>query len=224
MVVRGSAAARRAGSYNLTAHAPTCIHRVKLGGAWRGSLLSPTRKLLKLNFAGSSFIPYGKSSATGRVPYRGSYFSAFVRGDKNYVRFPLGLVSLPVDKGPHQPVPKIEIVAVVTVEFRMVQVVMSHGIRVSEEPVGLHFLRNELVSGMARRIHQFIVKNVGQQDRRMHRNKQDQQRKKTELKNCLERLKRKNRPWRRCDRFMMTRMQHPEQGARMHQAMGSVEI
>src|ERR1700719_2858461 len=188
MVVRGSAAASRAGSYNLTAHAPTCIQRVKLGGAWRGSLLSPARKLLKLNFAGSSFIPYGKPSATGRVPYRGSYFSASDRGDKNYVRGLLGPVSLPVDKRPHQPVPEIEVMAVVAVEFRMVQVVMGHGIRVSQQPVTLHFIRNKLVSGMARRIYQLIVKNVGQQDSRVHRNKQDQQRKKTKLQDCLERL------------------------------------
>src|SRR6478672_11870658 len=59
MVVRASAVARSSGSYSLTAHAPTRIQLVKLGGASRGSLVSPARKLLRLSFAGSSFI--GKS-------------------------------------------------------------------------------------------------------------------------------------------------------------------
>ena len=41
-------------SYNSTAHAPSCIQFVKLCGGWRGSSLSPPRKLLRLSFAGSS--------------------------------------------------------------------------------------------------------------------------------------------------------------------------
>src|SRR5436853_4084429 len=56
MVVRASAVARSSGSYSLTAHAPTRIQFVKLGGASRGSLVSPARKLLRLSFAGSSLI------------------------------------------------------------------------------------------------------------------------------------------------------------------------
>src|SRR5256885_13420456 len=60
MVVRASAPASNSGSYNSTAHAPACIQAVKLGGACNGSRLSPARKLLRLSFAGSSFIPYGK--------------------------------------------------------------------------------------------------------------------------------------------------------------------
>src|SRR6266568_5715839 len=63
MLVRASALASISGSYNSTAHAPACIQAVKLGGACNGSRLSPARKLLKLNFAGSWFIPYGKSVA-----------------------------------------------------------------------------------------------------------------------------------------------------------------
>src|ERR1700736_7049132 len=63
MVVRASALASNSGSYNSTAHAPACIQAVKLGGACNGSRLSPARKLLKLSFAGSWFIPYGKSVA-----------------------------------------------------------------------------------------------------------------------------------------------------------------
>src|SRR6266403_299027 len=60
MVVRASALARSSGSYSLTAHAPTRIQLVKLGGASRGSLVSPARKLLRLSFAGSSLIRKGR--------------------------------------------------------------------------------------------------------------------------------------------------------------------
>src|ERR1700736_49480 len=63
MVVRASALASNSGSYNSTAHAPACIQAVKLGGACNGARLSPARELLKLRFAGSWFIPYGKSVA-----------------------------------------------------------------------------------------------------------------------------------------------------------------
>src|SRR5438094_9427988 len=56
MTVRASAVARSSGSYNSAAHAPRRTQVVKLAGAWSGSLLSPARKLLRLNFAGSSFI------------------------------------------------------------------------------------------------------------------------------------------------------------------------
>src|SRR5438477_10418088 len=75
MVVRASAPASNSGSYNSTAHAPACIQAVKLGGACNGSRLPPARKLLKLSFAGSWFIPYGKSVAVGDVPYRGNAFT-----------------------------------------------------------------------------------------------------------------------------------------------------
>src|SRR6184192_566273 len=44
------------GSYNSTAQAPSCIQFVKLDGGCSGSSLSPARKLLKLSFAGSTFI------------------------------------------------------------------------------------------------------------------------------------------------------------------------
>src|SRR5436189_1047070 len=74
MVVRASAPASNSGSYNSTAHAPACIQAVKLGGACNGSRFSPARKLLKLSFAGSWFIPYGKSVAFGDVPISGQQF------------------------------------------------------------------------------------------------------------------------------------------------------
>ena len=86
MLVRASALASNSGSYNSTAHAPACIQAVKLGGACNGSQLSPARKLLKLSFAGSWFIPYGKSVALGDVPYRGSYFTESRLRDKRLVR------------------------------------------------------------------------------------------------------------------------------------------
>src|SRR5467141_3796837 len=86
MLVRASALASNSGSYNSTAHAPACIQAVKLGGACNGSRLSPARKLLKLSFAGSWFIPYGKSVALGDVPYRGSYFTESRLRDKRLVR------------------------------------------------------------------------------------------------------------------------------------------
>src|SRR5437016_9772442 len=63
MLVRASALASNSGSYSSSAHAPACIQAVKLGGACNGSRLSPAKKLLKLSFAGSWFIPYGKSVA-----------------------------------------------------------------------------------------------------------------------------------------------------------------
>ena len=44
------------GLVELAAHAPRRIQFVKLAGACSGSLLSPARKLLRLSFAGSSFI------------------------------------------------------------------------------------------------------------------------------------------------------------------------
>src|SRR6266508_3153463 len=56
--VRASAVARSSGSYNSTAHAPTRIQFVKLAGACNGSSFSPARKLLRLSFAGSSFIKW----------------------------------------------------------------------------------------------------------------------------------------------------------------------
>src|SRR5436305_9394734 len=86
MVVRASAPASNSGSYNSTAHAPACIQAVKLGGACNGSRLSPARKLLRLSFAGSWFIPYGKSVAFGDVPYRGSYFTESRWWNKSLVR------------------------------------------------------------------------------------------------------------------------------------------
>src|SRR4029450_671498 len=56
MVVRASAVASISGSYNVRAHALSRTHFVKLGGAWRGSLLSPAaRKLLRLSLKGSWF-------------------------------------------------------------------------------------------------------------------------------------------------------------------------
>src|SRR6266550_2697693 len=59
ITVRASAVARSSGSYNSTAHAPKRIQFVKVAGACSGSSLSPARKLLRLSFAGSSFIkPY----------------------------------------------------------------------------------------------------------------------------------------------------------------------
>jgi hypothetical protein len=63
MLVRASALASNSGSYDSTAHAPACIQAVKLGGACNGSRLLHARKLIKLSFAGSTFIPYGKSVA-----------------------------------------------------------------------------------------------------------------------------------------------------------------
>src|ERR1043166_2135447 len=56
MTVRASALPSSSGSYNSAAHAPLCTHSVKLAGACRGSLFSPARKLLRLNFVTSSFI------------------------------------------------------------------------------------------------------------------------------------------------------------------------
>src|ERR1700736_2121300 len=85
MVVRASALASNSGSYNSTAHAPACIQAVKLGGACNGSRLSPARKLLKLSFAGSSFIPYGISVAFGDFPYRGNNFTEFCLWNKRLV-------------------------------------------------------------------------------------------------------------------------------------------
>src|SRR3989442_15847853 len=75
MLVRASALASNSGSYSSTAHAPACIQAVKLGGACNGSRLSPARKLLRLSFSGSWFIPYGKSVAFCDVPYRGNNFN-----------------------------------------------------------------------------------------------------------------------------------------------------
>src|SRR5437762_8306126 len=54
--MRASAVERSSGSYNSTAQAPSCIQFVKLDGGCSGSSLSTARKLLKLSFAGSTFI------------------------------------------------------------------------------------------------------------------------------------------------------------------------
>src|SRR3984893_1969030 len=77
MLLPASPLPRSSRSWSLTAHAPTRIQFVKLGGAWRGSLVSPARKLLKLSFAGSSFIPYGNppavsASISGHLLYASS--------------------------------------------------------------------------------------------------------------------------------------------------------
>ena len=71
MLVRASALASNSGSYNSAAHATACIQAVKLGGACNGSRLSPARKSLKLCFAGSWFIPYGKSVAVATCSISG---------------------------------------------------------------------------------------------------------------------------------------------------------
>src|SRR5205809_4606032 len=93
IVVRASALASSSGSYNSTAHAPARIQAVKLGGACNGSRLSPARKLLKLNFAGSSFIPYGKSVAVATCSISGQLFY-FARGRRQGLSAPhLGLVA-----------------------------------------------------------------------------------------------------------------------------------
>src|SRR6266404_5495426 len=87
MLVRASALASNSGSYNSTAHAPACIQAVKLGGACNGSRLSPARKLLKLSFAGSSFIPYGKSVAVATCSISGQLFY-FTRGRRQGLSAP----------------------------------------------------------------------------------------------------------------------------------------
>src|SRR5713226_9175215 len=87
MLVRASALASNSGSYNSTAHAPACIQAVKRGGACNGSRLSPARKLLKLSFAGSSFIPYGKSVAVATCSISGQLFY-FTRGRRQGLSAP----------------------------------------------------------------------------------------------------------------------------------------
>ena len=77
---------------------------------------------------------------------------------------------------------------------------------------------------MPGRVDQLIVKEIAQQDRWVHRHKQNQQRKKPELENGLERLERKDRPRRGRDRLVMTRMEHSKQNSRMHQTMRDIEV
>src|SRR4029450_198746 len=96
MVVRASAVASISGSYNVRAHALSRTHFVKLGGAWRGSLLSPAaRKLLRLSVKGSWFwvltlwqnsAGAASNSARRRIPSRGSHFTSYQIPDKKLYR------------------------------------------------------------------------------------------------------------------------------------------
>ena len=80
------------------------------------------------------------------------------------------------------------------------------------------------MAGMARGIHQFIIKEVGQQNDWMHRNKQDQQGEEAELENCLERLKGENRPRCWCNRLVVTRVEYTKQGPGVHQPMRDIKV
>src|ERR1043166_1002209 len=113
---------------------------------------------------------------------------------------------------------------VITLKLRMVQVVMGDGIRISKEPVGLHFFRDEFMSGMPRGVHQLVVENIGEQNNWLHRDKQDQQSEETELKDSLERLKGKNRPRCRRDGFVMPGVEQTKQGPGMHQPVRQVKV
>ena len=77
--------ASSSGSYSFAAHAPTRIQFVKLGGASSGSLLSPARKLLKLSFAGSGFIPYGKMPAAADFHIGAATVPGLPASDKTYI-------------------------------------------------------------------------------------------------------------------------------------------
>src|SRR4029450_5902392 len=95
MVVRASAVASISGSYNVRAHALSRTHFVKLGGAWRGSLLSRAgRKLLRLSLKGSWFwfITLWQNSAGGASIPRVAGFhlgAAIVPA----IRFPTTIIS-----------------------------------------------------------------------------------------------------------------------------------